>query len=63
LSCAVFDARQKSLVVRVIKNARQSPFTVQKSVVRPLPCVSGKKLLLTCLTHNYLSNIIYVVLL
>jgi hypothetical protein len=40
LSCAVFDARQRTIVVRVLKNARQSPFTVQNAAVCALLCVS-----------------------
>jgi hypothetical protein len=42
LSCAVFDTRQRTIAVRVLENARQSPFTVQISAVCPLSCVSGK---------------------
>jgi hypothetical protein len=42
LLCAVFDARQRTIAVRVLKNARQSPFTVQNAAVCALPCVSVK---------------------
>jgi hypothetical protein len=42
LPCAVFDARQRTIAARVLKNARQSPFAVQNAVVCALPCVSVK---------------------
>jgi hypothetical protein len=36
------DARQRFFAVRAMKNARQRSFTVQKTVVCPLPCVFEK---------------------
>jgi hypothetical protein len=41
-SCTVFDARQMLFVVRALESARQWFFAMQKTVVRPLPCVSEK---------------------
>jgi hypothetical protein len=35
----LLDAWQRPFALRVTKGARQRPFTVQKSVVPPLPCV------------------------